>query len=247
MKTNNKWLTLTMLAAAVLAVGLISFFAVEGTVHADEITPEDPEEVLPGECFPYNRRQAWRYGGEIFLQSIADQSGIALEDLQTAIEERQRLETVLSEAGFSDDEIKDMFRTAEIAVIDQGVADGKITEEQAEQMKTRLDEMIALREERQANRSALHGLWQSTLLEKLGLTLEEWQSILGETRDEVIEQALEQGLITEEQAQQWRENQFGEDGFGMGMPFGFGGERGGRGGRMPHGGMFGLPYDDTDS
>jgi hypothetical protein len=58
------------------------------------------------------------------------------------------------------------------------------------------------------------------------------QSLFGETRDEVIQQAVEQGLITEEQAQQWLDNHAGE------LPF-----FGGRGNRRTPGGM-GMPGQD---
>lgn len=246
---NKKWLTLSALAAIVLAVGLVSFFAIEGSVSADELTPEDPEEVLPGEGLGFGPAgrggRMPRYGGEVFLQSIADQSGIALEDLQTAVENRERLEVILSDAGFTAEEIDTMFYNAEIAVIDQGVVDGKITEDQAADMKQRLDDAIARRAAAEETRSAIGDLWQTTLSEKLGLSVEEMQSLFSETRDEVIQKALDQGLITEEQAQQWLENH--EDG----MPF-FGG-RGNH--RMPgmgqpgfdNGGMRGMPFDDTDS
>jgi hypothetical protein len=103
MMKKNQWFKISALAAAVLIVGLAIFTAVDGTVSADEITPNDPNEIVPGEGF--GRGPAGRggrgsdYGSEVFLQSVADQSGIALEDLQAALENRERLETVLTMPG----------------------------------------------------------------------------------------------------------------------------------------------------
>lgn len=248
---KKKWLTITALITIVLAVGLVSFFVIDGTVSADELTPEDPDEALPGDGIgigPMGRggRMAWA-GSEVFLQSIADQSGIALEDLQTAIQDHQGLETILSDAGFSEDEINTLFYNAGIAVIDQGVADGKISEEQAAIMKEHLDAGITRRSENEIDHSALQDLWQSTLSEKLGLSIDELQSLFTEARDEMIQKALEQGLITEEQAQHWLEDSSNV----MPMPF-FGG-RGNH--RMPGMGqpglngsdLRGMPFEDTDS
>lgn len=243
MTHNKKWFTFSALAAAVLVVGLVSFFVIDGTVSADELTPEDPETILPGEGFGRGGRMA-HFGSEVFLQSIADQSGITLEDLQTAMDNHERLETLLSDAGFSTEEIESMFYTAQIAVIDQSVADGTLTDEQAATLKQRLDDAIARRAEAQATHSAINELWQNTLSQKLGLSVEEMQSLFGESRDEVIQQALEQGLITEEQAQQMLENDPGE------MPF-FGG-RGNR--RMPRMGqpgtedsnLRGMPFGNSE-
>jgi polyhydroxyalkanoate synthesis regulator phasin len=141
--------------------------------------------------------------------------------------------------------MRSMFHTAQVAVIDANVADGSLTDEQAATLKQRLADAIARRAEAQANHGAINELWQKTLSEKLGLSIEEMQSLFGETRDEVIQQAMEQGLLTEEQARQWLENH------DSGMPF-FGGRRN----RQMPGGMGrpgaddsnlrGMPFGDTE-
>jgi hypothetical protein len=58
--------------------------------------------------------------------------------------------------------------------------------------------------------SSWHELYQEALAEKLGVTVEELQSAQDEARDQVIEDALADGRITEEQAERLRNAEFGD-------------------------------------
>ena len=230
---NKKWRKLGLIALAFVMVGALAFVAVEGRVSADEGEPEDPEAGFPfsgfgpGPNHPARDRAAqfMRYGREEYLQSIADQSGIALEDLQTALDERTPLRVVLSEEGFSEEEIDEMLLNAQYAIIDKAVEEGRITEEEAVERKARLEELDEARAGWQANREEYHELWLETISEKTGISVEELeaaqeegtlhdvlaesmtedevQALIEETRQELVDQALAEGLITEEQAEAW--------------------------------------------
>ena len=168
-----------------------------------------------------------RYGREAYLQSVADQSGIALEDLQAAQDNRVALNEVLSEAGFNEDEIDEILLNAQYAIVDQSVTDGRLTAEEAAERKAQLAELAETRVEWQANREAYHTAWLELLAEKTGLsveeleaaqeagtpihqlleesmTVEEAQALIDETRQELLDQAVAEGLITPEQAENWQ-------------------------------------------
>ncbi len=230
---NKKWRKFGLIALAFVMVGALAFVAVEGRVSADEGEPEDPETGFPfsgfgpGPNHPARDRAArfMRYGREEYPQSVADQSGIALEDLQSALYERTPLRVVLSEEGFSEEEIDEILLNAQYAIVDKAVEEGRITEEEAVENKEKLAELDEAREEWQANREEYHELWLETISEKTGISVEELeaaqedgtlhelleenmtedeaQTLIEETRQELVDQALAEGLITEEQAEAW--------------------------------------------
>ena len=240
---RNKWY---LMAAALLMVGVLSFFAVNGTVSADELTPDDPEDV-DTDSMPRMWGRGGRhysYNSEVFWQSISDQSGISVDDLQTSLDEGERLTAVLSDAGFSADEIAAMIHAAQLAVIDQAVIDGKLTAEEAETVKTRMEERAAAAAERRELGDALHDYYLAAVSEAADISVEDLQTGLDEgkrmgelleesmTADEAlalrqaawtaaVEQALADGAITQEQA----------DALQNGPMMGGGMGRGGRGQR----------------
>lgn len=240
---RNKWY---LMAAALLMVGVLSFFAVNGTVSADELTPDDPEDVDTGWMPRMWGRGGRHYGydSEVFWQSISDQSGISVDELQREANEGERLMTVLSDAGFGTEEIAAMIHTAQLAVIDQAVIDGTLTAEEAETIKTRMEERAAAAAERRVLNEALHDYYLAAVSEASGISVDDLQTGLDEgkrmselleesmTADEAlalrqaawtaaVEQALADGAITQEQA----------DALQNGPMMGGGMGRGGRGQR----------------
>ena len=240
--TRTKWLNFGLIAAAVLLVGLLAFAVVGDSVSANDDTPEEPtetpEEETPASGFGPgpNRpgrdraRNFLRYGKEAALNSIAEQTGISVEELEAAIEDNSsRITDLLTEAGYSEDEIDEIMLNAQYAAIDQAVTDGKLTEEQAKQAKERLVELDIKRDEWMENRAAYHSLWLALISEKSGIavedietaidngetvyqllqetmTAEEAQALMEEAWSKMIEQALSEGLLSEEQAQAMQEH-----------------------------------------
>jgi hypothetical protein len=122
--------------------------------------------------------------------------------------------------GISTDQLSAARQAVKDAAIKQALADGKITEEQVEMMEARqalqnymqkdemlakalgitLDELDAAKED---------GQRIPDLLETLGIEPEEFQANMEALREEILTQAVEDGLITQEQADQMLEDGFG--------------------------------------
>jgi hypothetical protein len=139
---KKKWWNIGLIALSILMAGTLLFFAVEGDVFADDDDPETPRDEFPG----LGRRAARRdramrylqYGKDTMLATLAAESGIDLDVLTETVENRESIRDLLAEAGFDEEAIEEMMDKAHDAAIDQLLADGIITEEQAEQMREHL-------------------------------------------------------------------------------------------------------------
>jgi uncharacterized protein YidB (DUF937 family) len=67
-------------------------------------------------------------------QAVADALNITIEDLETARAEGQRLFEIAEEQGLDPEQVQEALETAREEIVDQAVADGVLTEEQAERM-----------------------------------------------------------------------------------------------------------------
>ena len=176
--------------------------------------------------------------------------------------------TLLANAlGISVEELDAARETANQAAIDQALEEGLITQEQVDQMRAREEQM-------QARKDVQSYLDRNTLLAKaLGMTVEDLQAALAEGKslstlmgekgldaatvrenlqaayEAAIAQAVEDGVITQEQADQMQSGPGMMPG-GRGGGFEFDGPRGemGRDGFRGHGGFRGrgTPPSDTE-
>jgi len=161
-------------------------------------------------------------------------------------------EALLAEAlGISVEELQAAQQQAYSAALDQAVENGDLTSEEADLMRAQqaLKDYIdpeALQaealgmtvEELQAARE--EGKSMADLLEEQGLTAAEVRTALQAAYEDAIQQAVSDGVITQEQADLILSNGFGMRGLPGLEPFGRGGGHGGHGG--PGGfGEFGVP------
>ena len=224
---NKKWtktILISVLAVLVMTIGAVGVFAqTDDTAPADEAVPMGPN-------FHGHGRAGFPHGdGDERQAELAAALGITVEDLEAAQQEA---------------------REARIA---QLVEDGVLTLDQANLMLA----MDALKQN--IDRGAL-------MAGVLGLTVEEFEAARedGSLRDllanitpaelqektqaafdEVLQQAVDDNVITAEQAELIRENM--GDGFGFGGHRGFGGHArpGGFGGRGH--GSFSAPAEDLQT
>lgn len=141
---------------------------------------EDPgpgtgtEQVAPSG--PQNRGPAFdrpRGGGmdEITLEYVADALGLSADELQARLDAGERLPDIADELGVEKDVLDEAFKAARIAHIEQAVADGALTQEEADAILERMEQAEQVAEALEAMRNA------------------------------EIEEALAEGVITEEQAE----------------------------------------------
>ena len=229
MEENKKWSITPLIRtfAVILVLGGITLgvmaFTTSDTIIDNAIVVddegEDPDPLVPFfgrggfRGFPgFDRHGKFGFGGDLDYDSfLADALGITVEELQEAYSE------------------------ASAAMLDEAVAQGYLTEEQAELIEARNalmayidhDEILAealgisvteLEEAREADQDL------SDLLDELGLEADDVREAMQAAYEKAVQEAVEAGVITQEQADQILE---GEGGFPM-----FGGHRGfgGRGG-----------------
>lgn len=232
---KTKWINLGLAAVAVMLVGALAFAVVGDQVFAND--GDDPETAPEGELPGFSvfgpgpnhpvrekARNFLGYGREAILESVAEQTGIAVEELEAALEDKVRLQDYLMDAGYTEDEAGDILLNAQFAVVDRAVEEGKMTEEEAVEAKAKLAEFDGMRGEWDANREAYHQIWIELIAEKSGLSIEDVEAAIGyggnvhqlleenmteeetyvildEAWAEMIDQALAEGLITDEQAE----------------------------------------------
>ncbi len=212
---------------------------------------------------------------DLMTAAMADVFGLTVDEFETMRENGETLWTLAEAQGLTQEEFQAKMTEARENALQQAVEDGLISQEQADQMRSRETKMGNsgygnkrdagfegkpgmddgfLRDAMTAAMADVFGLtvdefetmrengetlW--TLAEAQGLTQEEFQAKMTEARENALQQAVEDGLISQEQADQMRsrwENARGSKrgpGYGsQGSEFtpqdGFRGTRGGRGG-----------------
>jgi polyhydroxyalkanoate synthesis regulator phasin len=83
-------------------------------------------------------------GGNAEMAAAAAKLGMTTQDLMTELRSGKTLADVAKEKNVTADELKAAIITAVTAQIDQAVKDGKLTQTQAEQLKSKLDSQIDL-------------------------------------------------------------------------------------------------------
>ncbi|MFZ6028572.1 MAG: hypothetical protein ACOYYS_12720 [Chloroflexota bacterium] len=237
-------LVLALVAMTVMALSLVS--------HASAQTPTPTAEAqvtaLPGGGGRGDRYDGPRGGGPLRAYTLAAEAeafGLTSDELQAWYGEGKSLEDLAIEQGLSVADYEAKKEAARQAVLEQAVADGAITQEQAD----------ALAERRLAGRpthaggadSPLRDYMQAALADAFGLTVDELDALEADgktlkdvaieqdlsvadykakkeaARQAALEQAVADGAITQEQADAMQNHT------GMGC----GGKGGGRRGECP--------------
>ena len=173
----NKYRKLLGILAVVVLVLIVGVTAVAFAQDAEPVEPE-PEvttPILPGEGFasPQDMKPNKRFGGELFNKEAMD-------------------EALAAELGITLDELNAAREAAKATLLQQAVAEGKLTQEQVDQMLSGefkpMDFMRTLREE-----YFPQGTMQSVTAETLGMTVEELEAAQADGK-RLPEIAEEQGV-----------------------------------------------------
>lgn len=234
----TKRLKIALAAGGVVLALLVAGVAVTGFALAQGPDPDQPGDELPWGHRVGGPRGRWTEGKprpmfgmpEEMEEAIAEVLGLTVEQLETAFEEGKILPEIAEEQGV---ELEDVWAAMEAA---RGERFGQMPEDAppagwmfdyhdereqavADALNITVDELEAARAE---------GLTPIDIAQEQGLDLDEVHEALEAAHQEIIEQAVADGVLTEEQAE--RLSEFGP---------GFGG-RGGRGGRGRPGGCGGM-------
>jgi hypothetical protein len=239
-KNRLALLTVSTLVMA-LALGTMAFTPI------DSANADTPGEGDPGQG---GGQHGPGFGNDEYLAEIL---GISIEELQAAVEEARSaaggpgsgndFEQLLAEAlGISTDELQSARQAAREAALAQALADGEITQEEYDLFQARqaLREYTA-REEILAAvlgistdelRAALDaGKQIGDLLDELSISQEDFQAATQAAQEAALQQAVNDGVITQDQADQIQQG----GGRGPGGP-GHPGEQNGSGGMGGPGG-----------
>jgi lambda repressor-like predicted transcriptional regulator len=243
-----KVLSLTLIVGIVAVVGA-------SVVFAQDDTPEPP---YPGEGFgPKGGRHGGRLGvpgvdREEVRTRLAEALGLTLEEFDAAIADGETLASLAEDAGVSLEDLNQVMDELHDEALALAVEEGRITQEQADQIiedraARRAVEEIFDRDELHAKLAEALGMTVdefesataggeklSALAEQADVSMEDLRSVMEGYHADVVAEALDQGLITQEQADQMLEHPGLPEG-GCGGPFpGLGGPR--HGGGFPRGG-----------
>lgn len=260
----------------VLAIGIMALtVAVAGLFVVGAVFAQEPDTTAEKSQTPWFWQRGW-HGiqalGGIVSDAVADLLGMTPEEILAGQINGKTLEEMADEKGITEEEISNAVYAAIQERLDQAVSDNLITEEQAEQFLSNLEERIA--GPRPGDRDgqpgrpegrvsgfgmapAAKGTITDSIATLLGMTPEEIREerAAGKTLSEIaaehdiseqelvdaiiadqkdaIDQALEDGLITEAQADWLLEKAEATAPFTLSNPFtpgedGWGGMRGGR-------------------
>lgn len=265
------WKVLSLL----LIVGIVAVVGAS-MVFAQDDTPEPPFE---GEGFGPGRRGHERgdrmgfFGidNEEVKARLADALGLTIEEFDAAIADGETLSSLAEANGVSLEELREVMDEVHDEALARAVAEGRITQEQADQIlesreaKRAVSDVIDRDEVHAALAEALgltveefetaisSGERLSTLAEGADVTLEELHDIMQGFKAEAIAQAVADGTITQEQADEMLERTelrgegcggklggHGDHGFRGDGTFGGSEGRGFPGGGFGKGGGFGV-------
>ncbi|MBE9474290.1 MAG: hypothetical protein IMY85_05320 [Chloroflexi bacterium] len=205
MGTRKKWITIPIIGALVVAISLgVMAFTPSNAANIQG------QEVPPEGSFPWKGGFHGRGRGDRFgFGTSFDYDAFMADALDVTVEELQAARQAAHEAA-----------------LDQAVAEGVITAEQAELIKARqalmqyIDhqeifsqalgiDVEDLEAARQEGKPLLY------LFGELGLEPADIKSALQSAYEDAVQQAVEDGVITDSQAEMLQEFGFGSRGFGM--------------------------------
>lgn len=250
MLNKNKWTKLLLGSAVVFSLAL-------GTAAAFAQT-EDPAATPPaaeqtdGERGPRGHRGDNVGKNDEFLAEALGISVETLEAAKTAVREAtegtaagkdSRIELLAEELGITAETLQAAMEEAHAVAIEQAIADGLLTEEEAALIEAREalrdyidhDEIFAavLGVSVAELQAAKDAGTVDELIEASGLDREEIHDVVEAEKDEAVQDAINDGVITAEQAEQLETNGPHGGGGKHGGPRGGHGERGPRDGNPP--------------
>lgn len=230
MESKKYWFVIPIVSALVLAVaiGVVAFSSSRAASGARAVfqVEDTTEEPLPWKP-EFGGRGSFGHGGRFGFGTSFDYDAYLANEL-----------------GVTVDELKEARQATEKAALDQAVAEGVITEEQADLMlaeqalKQYIDPQELISKAFGIDAADLEAARESgqTLNDLLGdLEPDEIQAAIQSAYQNVVQQAIDDGVITQSQADQLQERGF--SGRGIGRP----------GGDFHRHGGFPMQPPDTDS
>ncbi len=122
-----------------VVVGLVAAFGITGVVMAQSPDPATPAPAWGGGRMGRGVADRTGYGPmhEYMQAELAEQLGVTVDELNAAHAEGKTFWQIAEEKGFTVEQAQQMMTVARNAALDAMVADGTLTQEQADWMKQR--------------------------------------------------------------------------------------------------------------
>jgi polyhydroxyalkanoate synthesis regulator phasin len=266
---------------AVLVAGLLMGASLARAQTSDDSGSSDQTggDTLERVC---DRVVDWGHRWLVTAEDVASELGMSLDELKDQLAAGATLEDIATEAGMDPDELVSVLREKATEAVDDAVAEGDLTEEQGEALKERIEsfdlgdgmflgnrgfgfrghhgipllgdlgdaldgvDLGSLREQLQS------GATLDEALENLGVDLEELATQIRDNAIARLDDMVEQGRISQEQADAIKERLESID-LSQGVPFGLRGpgfgfrDFGLDGLRGPHGDHRGFSHDQDST
>lgn len=151
-------------------------------------------------------------------QAIAEGLGMDPSELQERLYNGENLKDIATEKGLDDEQFRFLMQNMRIQMIDQAVADGKLTQDRADQVKemiTYAPTLLATTRDGIAEglgmtpdelkTSLAGGKKLKEIASEHGLNEDQVKTLIQESRSQAIDQAVSHGVVTQEQVDKIRE------------------------------------------
>jgi uncharacterized protein (DUF433 family) len=211
-------------------VVILLIMGVAGVVYAqEEEPPVDPEGEGPFGGFGHGRFRQHSPIWDEMLELLADQFGLTVDELSERLRDGEKPLDIALEQGLSEEDFQGMMEEIRDEVIDNALSEGLITEEQAELMPEHWGEGWSFKGSPAGYNFPIMSEVHELMADRLGLTVEElservkngetlldialaqgmneedFTTMRADVHEEVLNNAVAEGTISEEQADQIRE------------------------------------------
>lgn len=124
----------------ILALSIVSVIGVGSTAYAATTTSPSENNPTTQTCSGSGLGRVTNLRGNDILTNLLNSKGVSEEEISSALSSGKTLHDLLNEKGVTDEEIKEYMVNEKTKAIDEAVANGKITEEEGNQLKENIKE-----------------------------------------------------------------------------------------------------------
>jgi hypothetical protein len=132
------------LIAIAILIGVITLMAFAGSAYAQTTQPPESKGEFPygmGRHGMWNGERGQMIGGGVLhdymTTALAEELNLTVDELQARLDDGERVIDIAIDQGLTLAEFRDMKETVRMTAIENALADGVITQEQADLMKAR--------------------------------------------------------------------------------------------------------------
>lgn len=123
----------------ILALSIVSVVGVGSNAYAATTGSQSENNLTNQSCSGAGLGRITNLRGNDILTNLLDSKGVSQEEISSALSSGKTLHDLLNEKGVTDEEIKEYMVNEKTKSIDEAIANGKITNEQGEELKEKIN------------------------------------------------------------------------------------------------------------